>query len=95
MEGRLDGSIRRLRLEDWRPVRFDARFETPPGDRSSHRISQQAVESLTRIGGLLSGAFLRLFHEFSYRRIGIGCVLHNGVCDMDGVGPAPDGGYYA
>ena len=99
IEGRLNGTIRGLRLEDWRPVRFDARFETPPGDRSRRRISQQAVKSLTRIGGggiggLLSGTFLRLFHEFSYRRIGIGCVLHDGVCDMDGVGPAPDGGYY-
>ncbi len=99
MQGRLDGYIRGLRLENWRPVAFDARFETPAGDRSRHRISQQAVKSLTRIGGggiggLLSGTFLRLFHEFSYRRIGIGCVLRGGVCDMSGIGPAPGGGYY-
>ena len=88
-----------LRLEDWRPVRFDAHLEAPPGDRSRHRINQQAVKSLMRIGGggiggLLSGTFLRLFHEFSYRRIGVSCVLRNGVCDMGGVSPAPDGGYY-
>lgn len=99
MQGRLDGYIRGLRLEGWRPVAFDARFETPAGDRSRHRISQQAVKSLTRIGGggiggLLSGTFLRLFHEFSYRRIGVGCVLRGGVCDMSGIGPAPGGGYY-
>jgi hypothetical protein len=95
IEGRLGGWVRGLRLEGWRPVAFDARLETPTGDRSRHRISQRAVESLASLGGpsgTLSRAFFGLFQEFSYARLGIACRLRAGVCEMDGVGPA-DGGY--
>jgi hypothetical protein len=96
--GRLDGYVRDLRLEAWSPVSFDARFYTPQGDRSPRRISQQAVDNIANLGGAgMSGAmarsFMRLFEEFSYKRIGIGCRLHKGVCDMVGAGPAPQGYY--
>ena len=97
IEGRLDGRIQGLRLQNWKPVAFDARFETPPGDRSRHRISQRAIDNLTSIGGGVGGAlsrsYLRFFEEFPYDRLGIACRLVNGVCRMDGVAPAPQGYY--
>jgi hypothetical protein len=96
IEGRLDGHIQGLRLENWRPAAFDAQFYTPEGDDSRHRISQRAVENLASLGGAsgaVSRTFMRFFEQFSYDRLGIGCRLLNGVCEMDGVAPAK-GGYY-
>jgi hypothetical protein len=101
MTGRVDADVRGLRLFDWSPVAFDARLYTMPGDRSSHRISQNAVTHIAGLGGAagavtaaLESGVLRFFHTFRYDRIGIGCRLRNEVCAMSGVGPAPDGGYY-
>ena len=96
--GRLDGFVKELHLEDWRPISFDARFYTPPDDQSRHRISQQAVDNISNLGGAgLSGSlarsFLGMFESFSYRRLGIGCRLHEGICDMVGVAPAKQGYY--
>jgi len=98
IEGRLGGAVKKLRMERWQPVAFEARFATPPGDRSRHRISQKAIDSLSSLGGggaagALSRSLLRFFEQFSYDRIGIGCRLRSGVCEMDGIGPA-QGGYY-
>ncbi|HEB97186.1 MAG TPA: hypothetical protein ENI96_12265 [Sedimenticola thiotaurini] len=96
--GRLDGEISGLRLEGWRPVAFDARFQTPADDDTPHRISQRAVDNIANLGGAgLSGAlsrsFLRVFEEFGYSRLGIRCRLHDGICDMGGVAPAKQGYY--
>jgi hypothetical protein len=96
--GRLDGYMRDLRLEDWRPVSFDARFYTPLDDHSRRRISQRAVDNISNLGGAgLSGSlargFLGMFESFGYKRLGIGCRLHDGVCDMVGVAPAKQGYY--
>ena len=96
IQGRLEGRVHGLVLKDWKPTTFDARFATPDGDDSRHRISQRAVENLASLGGagaVLSSTFLRIFEEFSYRRLGISCRLGNGVCDMGGVAPA-ERGYY-
>ena len=96
IQGRLQGRIHGLILKDWEPTAFDARFATPEDDESRHRISQRAVENLASLGGagaVLSSTFLRIFDEFSYRRLGIACRLANGVCEMDGVAPA-ERGYY-
>jgi hypothetical protein len=100
--GRLDGDITGLRTFGWTPVAFDARFATPPGDRSRHRISQRAVQNLSNIGGgggggvaaALQTGLLRFFDTFRYDRIGLACRLENDVCRMSGVGDAKDGGYY-
>jgi hypothetical protein len=99
--GRLSGAIDDLELFNWQPIAFDARLYTPPDDRSRHRISQRAVENIGSIGGggagitqALSGGFLRFFDEFRYDRLGLSCRLQNDVCYMDGVAPAPNGGYY-
>lgn len=96
MDGRLDGEIADLRLLDWQPVAFRASFRTPPGDRSRHRISQRAVNSIASLGGgapskVLSRSVLRFFDEFRYARLGLSCELRNGVCEMDGLEPKGHG----
>jgi len=96
IQGRMEGRIHGLRLENWAPVAFDAAFRTPPGDRSRHRISQRAVDNLTSLGGGVGGAlsrsFLRMFESFSYDAIGLSCRLARGVCRMDGLEES-NGGY--
>lgn len=98
--GRLSGEVDGLELFGWEPVRFDARFATPDGDRSRRRISQRAVENISSIGGgggvaaaLQTGA-LKFFESFRYARLGLSCRLENDVCRMSGVGPAKGGGFY-
>lgn len=96
--GRLDGSIKDLKLQAWRPIRFDASFATPPDDDDPHRISQQAVDNLGRLGAGtgtgLSQGWLGLIPSYSYGRLGIGCQLVNGFCLMSGVEDAPGGGFF-
>ncbi|MEA3411274.1 MAG: hypothetical protein U9R74_07005 [Pseudomonadota bacterium] len=98
MTGRLDGHVLGLEMSNWAASRFDAWIGTPADDRSRHRISQKAVESITSIGGgatgVLSTGFLSLFKSFAYDRIGLNCRLRGGVCAMGGVAPAKGGGYY-
>lgn len=102
ISGRLDGEVSGLRLLAWSPVAFDARLYSTPGYAGARRISQRAIDSLSSIGGAPAGAlsrgFLGLFDDFAYARLGIGCVLRDGVCEMDGVEPAPAAagvaGYY-
>ncbi|MCP3868148.1 MAG: hypothetical protein GY703_08660 [Gammaproteobacteria bacterium] len=96
--GKLEGKVSGLRLEDWQPVSFDARLGTPVDDKTSHRISQRAVDNITNLGGsgvsgAISRSFLRMFKEFGYSRLGISCRLHQGVCEMGGVEPAQQGYY--
>jgi hypothetical protein len=96
--GRLDGRVDGLYLEDWAPVAFDARFQTPPKDDASRTISQRAVDNISNlggagIGGSLSRTFLGMFEAFRYQRLGISCRLQEGVCHMGGVAPAKQGYY--
>ena len=90
VSGRLDGRIRGLRLVDWTPVAFDARFITDGGRGVRQRISQRAVQNIGSVGdasfvGSLQGQLIGLFDDFGYRRIGIGCRLVNEVCHMSGL----------
>lgn len=99
MEGRLDGDFNKLRMLGFSPVSFDARLYTPAGDRSRHRISQQAIENISDLGGVgaaavLSRGFLRFFDAFAYDEIGWSCRLEDEICTMNGVSPAPQNGYY-
>ncbi|HJP96936.1 MAG TPA: hypothetical protein VJ862_00100 [Rhodanobacteraceae bacterium] len=89
--GRLNGDIQGLRLLDWKPVAFDAKLATDGGGK----ISQHAIKSLTQVGGGgiaggLQSMALRLFKTFGYSRIGLSCVLADGVCAMGGITPDPD-----
>lgn len=98
--GKLSGRVDGLELFGWQPVRFDARFATPDGDRSKHRISQRAVQNISSIGGgggigaALQNGVMRFFDTFRYDRLGLSCRLERDVCAMSGVGPAGNGGYY-
>jgi hypothetical protein len=99
--GRLSGYIHGIELFAWQPVAFDAVLETPPGDRSEHRISQRAISNISAIGGgsggnamaALSGGLLRFFENFKYARLGLACKLQDEVCLMHGIGPARNGFY--
>ena len=88
--GRLDGRIAGLRLVDWTPVAFDARFITDRKPGEQQRISQRAVQNISSVGDAsfvssLQGRLIGLFDDFGYRRIGIGCRLANEVCAMAGL----------
>ncbi|EIL88286.1 hypothetical protein AB7849_13760 [Rhodanobacter sp. 115] len=90
--GRMDGHINNLRLVDWTPVAFQASLLAGGGGR----ISQRAVNNLTTVGGGgiaggLQGAVLKLFKNFSYKRIGLNCTLQANVCQMGGLDSSPDG----
>jgi len=94
--GRLDGEIRDLRLLDWTPVAFDARFRSDDKAPDRRRISQRAVSDLSSVGGGgiaagLQSQAMKLFRDFGYARLGLSCKLANGVCRMDGVGSAGAG----
>ena len=88
--GRVGGHINGLRLVDWTPVAFDARFETTERAGSKQRISQRAVQNISSVGDAsfmssLQGKLIGLFDDFGYRRIGIACRLVNQVCEMSGL----------
>ena len=90
ISGRLDGRIDGLRLVDWTPVAFDARFITDEREGVKQRISQRAVQNISSVGDAsfvtsLQGQLIGLFDDFGYRRIGIGCRLANEVCSMSGL----------
>ncbi|MGR8934576.1 MAG: C4-dicarboxylate ABC transporter [Gammaproteobacteria bacterium] len=98
MQGRIAGFIRNLQLENWQPITFNAWLGTPDGDDSKHRISQKAVNNLATIGGggatdFVSRSLLRVFDDFGYDKLGIGCYLQHGVCKLYGVAAAKEGFY--
>ncbi|MCP4698228.1 MAG: hypothetical protein GY862_15445 [Gammaproteobacteria bacterium] len=98
ISGRLSGYVEDLKMLDWQPVAFNAFFSTPDNDKSPHVISQKAISNLSNIGGskvtdVLSRSVLQIFEKFSYKRIGWGCLLENGICQMGGAEPAKYGYY--
>ncbi len=98
IDGRLEGAIDGLRLENWQVAQFDGWVATPVNDDSRRRISQRAVETLSSLGGgtptaVLSRGFIGLFDSFGYDRLGVRCLLRAGVCEMGGVAPAEQGYY--
>ena len=93
--GRIDGDLKGLEVAGTRPLRFDARIESSPGDYRK-RISQRAVQNISALGGAGAAAaiqrsVLRVFEEFSYGKLGMSCVLRDSVCEMGGVEAAPNG----
>jgi len=90
ISGRIDGYVRDLRMLDWKPVAFDAWLGTPENQKGSNGISRQAVNHLTTLGGgsattALTSPIMRLFNNFSYKRLGLGCRMQNNICEVRGV----------
>ena len=97
--GFVDADVRGLELARWRPVGFDARIVSSPGDYR-RRISQRAVENIGALGGAgamaaIQRSLLRVFDTFGYSELGLHCRLARGVCLMDGIegGARADGGF--
>jgi hypothetical protein len=89
IEGKLDGDVSNMLLENWKPVYLDASIQTS-GGKFPKKISQRAVENITALGGegtaaALQRTFLRFFKEFNYDKIGLSCHLRQDVCEMGGV----------
>ena len=95
MKGKIDVDVHKLVMSKWRPVSFQASVHSSPGDYP-RRISQTAVQNISSLGGAGAAAaiqrsFLSFFKEFGYDQIGLSCTLRQGVCQMGGVEPAPQG----
>ncbi|NOT16373.1 MAG: hypothetical protein HOP21_12575 [Methylotenera sp.] len=95
IEGKLDGDVKNMRLENWKPVYMDAMIQTSEG-KHVKKISQRAVENITALGGegtaaALQRTFLHFFKEFNYDKIGLSCKLRQDVCEMGGVESTPTG----
>jgi hypothetical protein len=89
IEGKLDGDVKNMLLENWKPVYLDASIQTSDG-KHLKKISQRAVENITALGGegtaaALQRTFLRFFKEFNYEKMGLSCKLRQDVCEMGGV----------
>lgn len=97
MQGRIDVDVNNLQLQDWQPVRFDARISSSAG-RYPKKISQKAVQNISALGGggaaaAIQRSYLRFFENFGYERIGWSCALRNGVCEMGGLDDDNGAGY--
>lgn len=96
IEGRLDGDVDELVMQNWKPIKFDASIESSPG-RYRKKISQRAVENISALGGVGAAAavqrsVLRFFENFNYKRIRLSCILRNNICQMNGI-KSTQGGY--
>ncbi len=95
IEGKLEGDVKDLQLENWKPIRMDAIIQTADG-KHLKKVSQRAVENITALGGAgtaaaLQRTFLRFFKEFNYEKIGLSCQLRQDICKMGGVESTPTG----
>lgn len=95
IEGKLDGDIKNLELQNWKPVKFDAVVQSSPGSYRK-KISQRAVENISALGGggaaaAVQRSFLRFFEQFNYGKMGLSCRLRNDVCEMGGIESTPYG----
>ncbi|MBL8488440.1 MAG: hypothetical protein JNK22_15265 [Rhodocyclaceae bacterium] len=91
IEGRFDADILGLELAGWTPLRFDARVRGSEGD-FPRSISRGALRDISALGGAAGADAVQaspagLAQRFGYRRIGLGCVLENGVCRFHGLAP--------
>lgn len=95
IEGRLDGDVKDLELQNWKPVRFDAKLQSSPGNYPK-KISQRAVENISALGGggaaaAIQRSFLRFFKQFNYGKMGLSCRLRHDICEMGGIESTPHG----
>ncbi|MDX1914938.1 MAG: hypothetical protein SFU55_05080 [Methylophilus sp.] len=96
IEGKLDGDVANLEMQNWKTVKLDAKVQSSPG-KYPKKISQRAVQNISALGGAGAAAaiqrsFLRFFEQFNYEKIGLSCQLRNDICQMGGV-ESTQGGY--
>jgi len=95
IEGKLDGDILALTMQNWKPIKFDATVKSSAG-KYPKKISQRAVENISALGGAGAAAaiqrsVLRFFEQFNYEKLGLSCQLRNDICKMAGVESTPQG----
>ncbi len=95
IEGKLDGDILALTMQNWKPIKFDATVKSSVG-KYPKKISQRAVENISALGGAGAAAaiqrsVLRFFEQFNYEKLGLSCQLRNDICKMSGVESTPQG----
>ncbi|MCC6658071.1 MAG: hypothetical protein IT512_07800 [Rhodocyclaceae bacterium] len=89
IEGRFDADLRDLEMQGWKPLKFEARLASSPGDYP-RSLSLGALKDITALGEAgtpdrLARVPERSGFSFGYSRIGLGCTLKDGVCLLDGV----------
>jgi hypothetical protein len=89
IEGRFDADLQELELDGWRPVRFDARIASSEGDHP-RSLSLGALKDITELGDPGKHETIQRLPErgglgLGYRRIGLGCKLRDGVCELTGI----------
>ncbi|MBV7435114.1 hypothetical protein KRX19_08775 [Cardiobacteriaceae bacterium TAE3-ERU3] len=96
IQGRLSGFVRDVALLNWQPQQFDAALETPKQNAGRRQISHEAVQYLSEAGGgsEVVGSFVEMLNQFPYEKLGVHALLTGGVLNLNGVEPAPNGGYY-
>ncbi len=90
--GRLKGEVDGLQISYGMPVAFDLVLESVPHSGVPQRISLAALENLTALGGgqspfmgLAGGLITTFFKDFSYKKIGIRCILKNDFFTIRGL----------
>ena len=94
IEGRFDLDLRDLELAGWHPLRFDARIASSSGEHL-RLLSLGALKDITALGeakkeGEAQAKAINRLPErsiggFAYNRIGLGCLLRDGICHLSGI----------
>ena len=86
MTGKIRGYVKNLIMSGMEPVAFDMLIETDPNYKGERKISADAVESLSIIGGGAGIPLIgRFFKTYSYSKLGIRCRLHNDIFTLRGL----------
>ncbi len=84
--GKLTGHIDNLIMSGGQPESFELVMENDPSAPGPKKISLEAVEKISVLGGGGSiPLFGRMFKEFPYRRIGMSCSLKNDLFTLHGL----------
>ncbi|MEA1992000.1 MAG: hypothetical protein U9N58_07385 [Thermodesulfobacteriota bacterium] len=84
--GKLTGHIDNLIMSGGQPESFELVMENDPGAPGPKKISLEAVEKISVLGGGGSiPLFGRIFKEYPYRRIGMSCSLKNDLFTLHGL----------
>ncbi|MDL1958923.1 MAG: hypothetical protein LWX01_03975 [Deltaproteobacteria bacterium] len=84
--GKLTGHIDHLIMSGGQPESFELVMENDSKAPGPKRISLEAVENISILGGGGSIPFFgRMFKEYPYRRIGISCSLNNDLFTLHGL----------